>query len=472
MTGEAWDVIVIGGGPAGYAAAIRARQKGLRVLLVERGELGGTCLNRGCIPSKALIHCAKVWRTVKAAGSFGVVVENPHFDWDGMQQWAMRVVQTLRRGLQSLLRHHGVTVKKGEATILSPTTVHIRQSEGEETVSAAALVLAMGSSPISLPRAKNAPVVTEEEALFLPRLPSSVIVVGGGASGVELAWLFNALGAKVTLVEMLPRLLPTMDEEVAKGLQHALENQGVTIRTDTRVCQVANKDGKALVITESGERWEAETVVCAVGRKANSNGLAELGIAMHPNDAVVVNEWQQTSIPSVFAAGDLVHGSWTAHGSIAEAEKAIEGVVALLSGKPLPSRMEEVSIPTCVYTEPQVLSVGLTETQAREKGLDVLTARFPWRANGAALATGETEGFVKVVADARTKQVLGVHILGADAVNLSGEASLIVARKLTLEQAATVVRQHPSLSEGIGEALWALLGLPLHFAKRPERGGR
>ncbi len=472
MRSEAWDVIVIGGGPAGYTAAIRARQKGLRVLLVEKEELGGTCLNRGCIPSKALIHCAKVWRTVKTASSFGVVVENPRVDWGAMQQWALRVVQTLRRGLQSLLRHHGVTVKKGEASVLAPTTVHIGQSEGEETASAAALILAMGSSPIPLPREANAPVVTEEEALFLPHLPSSVTVVGGGASGVELAWLFNALGAKVTLVEMLPRILPTMDEEVAEGLQHALENQGVTVRTNTRVFQIAAKDGKAFAVPESSEGWEAEVVVCAVGRKANSSGLAELGVALQPNGAVVVNEWQQTSVPSLFAVGDLVHGSWTAHGSMAEAERAVEGVVAFLSRNPFPLRSEELVVPTCVYAEPQALSVGLTEEQARSKGIEVLTARFPWRANGAALAAGETEGFVKVVADARTKQVLGVHILGADAVNLSGEASLIVARKLTLEQAATVVRQHPSLSEGIGEALWALLGLPLHFVKRPERGGR
>jgi len=464
-----WDVVVIGGGPAGYTAAIRARQRGFNVLLVERDELGGTCLNRGCIPSKALIHCAKVWQTIKSAQQFGVIVSEARFDWSEMQKWANRVVSTLRRGLQSLLKHHGVVVEKGEAKLHGANEILVPSSDGEKVHTAKAIVLATGSSPAQIPCDPNASVLTEEQALFLSSLPESIVVIGGGASGVELAWLFNTLGVKVTLVEMLPRILPIMDAEVAEGLRQSLEKQGVVVRTGTKVNFVSARQGKTSVHTDAGE-IEADLVICAIGRKANSNGLSEIGINLNPNGSVAVNEWQQTSVPTIFAVGDLVHGSGTAHGGMMEAERAVEAIARQISGEPLPPVRENPVVPVCTYTEPQALSVGLTEQEAKEKGLDVEVARFPWRASGAAMASGATEGFVKAIADANTKQVLGLHILGVDAVNLNGEATLIVERKMTVEQAANIVRQHPSLSEGVKEALWALIGLPLHITKRPDRG--
>jgi dihydrolipoamide dehydrogenase len=464
-----WDVVVIGGGPAGYTAAIRAKQRGLNVLLVEKDELGGTCLNRGCIPSKALIHCAKVWQTIKSAQQFGVIVSEARFDWSEMQKWANRVVSTLRRGLQYLLKHHSVVVEKGEAKLHRANEVLVSSSDGEKVHTAKAIVLATGSSPAQIPCDPNASVLTEEQALFLPSLPESIVVIGGGASGVELAWLFNALGVKVTLVEMLPRILPIMDLEVAEGLRQSLENQGVVVRTGTKVNFVSARQGKTSVHTDAGE-IEADLVICAIGRKANSNGLSEIGINLNPNGSVAVNEWQQTSVPTVFAVGDLVRGSGTAHGGMMEAERAVEAIARQISGEPLPTVPENSVVPVCTYTEPQALSVGLTEQEAKEKRLDVEIARFPWRASGAAMASGATEGFVKAIADAKTKQVLGLHILGADAVNLNGEAVLIVEKKMTVEQAANIVRQHPSLSEGIKEALWSLAGLPLHITKRPNRG--
>ena len=469
MSESRWDVVVIGGGPAGYTAAIRARQRGFNVLLVERDELGGTCLNRGCIPSKALIHCAKVWQTVKSAHQFGVIVSEVRFDWSEMQKWANKVVSTLRRGLQSLLKHHGVVVEKGEAKLHGANEVLISSGEGEKVHAAKAIVLATGSSPAQIPCDPNASVLTEEQALFLSSLPESIVIIGGGPSGVELAWLFNALGVKVTLVEMLPRILPIMDAEVAEGLKQSLEKQGIVVRTGTKVNFVSARQGKTSVHTDSGE-IEADLVICAIGRKANSHGLSEVGINLRPNGSVAVNEWQQTSVPTIFAVGDLVHGSGTAHGGMMEAERAIEAIARQISGEPLPPVRENPVVPVCTYTEPQALSVGLTEQEAKERGLDVEFARFPWRASGAAMASGATEGFVKAIADAKTKQVLGLHILGADAVNLNGEAVLIVEKKMTVEQATNIVRQHPSLSEGVKEALWALIGLPLHTAKRPDRG--
>lgn len=469
MSESRWDVVVIGGGPAGYTAAIRARQRGFNVLLVERDELGGTCLNRGCIPSKALIHCAKVWQTIKSAQQFGVIVSEARFDWSEMQKWANRVVSTLRRGLQSLLKHHGVVVERGEAKLHGANEILVPSSDGEKVHTAKAIVLATGSSPAQIPCDPNASVLTEEQALFLSSLPESIVIIGGGPSGVELAWLFNTLGVKVTLVEMLPRILPIMDAEVAEGLRQSLEKQGVVVRTGTKVNFVSARQGKTSVHTDAGE-IEADLVICAIGRKANSNGLSEIGINLNPNGSVAVNEWQQTSVPTIFAVGDLVHGSGTAHGGMMEAERAVEAIARQISGEPLPPVRENPVVPVCTYTEPQALSVGLTEQEAKEKGLDVEVARFPWRASGAAMASGATEGFVKAIADANTKQVLGLHILGVDAVNLNGEATLIVERKMTVEQAANIVRQHPSLSEGVKEALWALIGLPLHITKRPDRG--
>ena len=469
MSESRWDVVVIGGGPAGYTAAIRARQRGFNVLLVERDELGGTCLNRGCIPSKALIHCAKVWQTIKSAQQFGVIVSEARFDWSEMQKWANRVVSTLRRGLQSLLKHHGVVVEKGEAKLHGANEILVPSSDGEKVHTAKAIVLATGSSPAQIPCDPKASVLTEEQALFLSSLPESIVIIGGGPSGVELAWLFNTLGVKVTLVEMLPRILPIMDAEVAEGLRQSLEKQGVVVRTGTKVNFVSARQGKTSVHTDAGE-IEADLVICAIGRKANSNGLSEIGINLNPNGSVAVNEWQQTSVPTIFAVGDLVHGSGTAHGGMMEAERAVEAIARQISGEPLPPVRENPVVPVCTYTEPQALSVGLTEQEAKEKGLDVEVARFPWRASGAAMASGATEGFVKAIADANTKQVLGLHILGVDAVNLNGEATLIVERKMTVEQAANIVRQHPSLSEGVKEALWALIGLPLHITKRPDRG--
>ncbi len=468
---RSWDVIVVGGGPAGYTAAIRTKQKGLNVLLVEKDELGGTCLNRGCIPSKALIHCAKVWKTVKTAHRFGIVVSEPQFNWDMMQKWSQQVVQTLRRGLQSLLRHHGVTVVKGEAKLVGTNEIKIETSKDEFKVNAKAMVLAIGSSSVKLPCEPEglSVVTTEEQALFLPSLPNSIVIVGGGASGVELAWLFNTLGVKVTLVEMLPQILPTMDKEVAEGLRISLERQGIEVKTETKVNKISAQKGKAIVETEKGQ-LETELVICAIGRKPNSKGLSELGIELNRNGSVIVDEWQQTSLPSVFAVGDIVHGSGTAHGGMFEAEKAATAIARKLSGKPLPADADEFVIPVCTYTEPQALSVGLTEQKANELGLEIEVARFPLRAVSAAIAIGETEGFVKVIADKKTKRVLGIHILGPDATNLNGEAVLTVMRNMTVEEALKAIRQHPSLSEGIKEALWLVEGLPLHIAKLPNRG--
>ncbi|MCS7191806.1 MAG: dihydrolipoyl dehydrogenase [Armatimonadetes bacterium] len=459
-----WDVIVIGGGPAGYTAAIRAKQHSLNVLLVEKDELGGTCLNRGCIPSKALIHCAKVWQTVKRAQRFGVFASEIKFNWDEMQKWSQRVVANLRKGLQSLLHHHGVKVAKGVAKLVEHNKVEIATKESQFTVAFKAVVLAMGSSPVKLPYEPEAPVVTEEQALFLPSLPKSLVVVGGGACGVELAWLFNALGIKVTLVEMLPQILPMMDAEIAEGLRQSLERQGIDFRTETKVNKILAQQGKAKVQTEKGQ-IEADLVICAVGRKPNSEGLKEIGIQINPNGSVLVNEWQQTSLPSVFAIGDLIHGSGTAHGGMFEAERAVAAIAKKLLNEPLPIDTAKLVVPLCAYTEPQALRVGLTEQEAKELGLEIKVARFPWRASGAAVATGETEGFVKVIANSKSKQVLGIHILGSDAANLNGEAVLTVSKGMTVDEAMVAIRQHPSLSEGIGEALWLTAGLPLHIAK-------
>ncbi|GBC98487.1 Dihydrolipoyl dehydrogenase [bacterium HR17] len=470
MAERQWDVVVIGGGPAGYTAAIRAVQHGLRPLLVERAELGGTCLNRGCIPSKALIHCAKVWQQVRHAERFGVIVSGACKDWQGMRAWADRTVATLRRGLQTLLRHHGVTVWRGEAQPVSEHELRLTLPDGTvQTVTTHATIWATGSSPNMLPHHPDAPVFTEEQALFWDALPDRLVVIGGGASGVELAWLFNALGVRVTLLEMLPRLLPVMDAEIADALADALQRQGIVVRTSVKVERIDATNGRALVHCSDGTQLDADAVICAVGRKPNSEPLRPLGVTLNADGTVAVNAWQQTSAPTAFAVGDVVRGGGTAHGGMAEGERAAKAVAHWLHRRTLPPPPEPLVVPFCVYCEPQAVRMGLTEADARKGGYEVVISRFAWRACGAAVVTGETEGFVKIVADKKTERILGVHILGTDAANLNGEAGALVAHGQTVGRAVTLVRQHPSLSEGLGEALWALLGIPLHSAHRSER---
>lgn len=470
MTKAQWDVIVVGGGPSGYTAAIRLCQRGLRTLLVEREELGGVCLNRGCIPSKALIHCAHLWTQLKRAEQFGITVGEAQFDWKRMRSWADRVVTTLRRGLQTLLRHHGVEVLQSFAQPEEPTAIRCVTADGKvQRLSSRAVIWATGSSPTLLPHDEGAKVFTEEEALFWDTLPDRLVIIGGGASGVELAWLFNALGVKVTLIEMLPHLLPMMDEEVAQALQSALEKQGITVQTGTKVARIEKSPMGSMVVSEGGNRWEADAVVCAIGRRPNSEPLRRLGAVTDRSGAVVVNEWQQTNLPSVFAVGDVVHGGWTAHGGMTEGERSAEAIANWLAEGRLPPPPPPFLVPFACFCEPQALRVGLTEKEAKERGYTVKVSRFSWRACAAAVAMDETDGFVKLVAEAETGQVLGIHIVGAWAAYLNGEAVAIIAQGLTASQAAAFLRQHPTLSEGIGEALWALAGVPLHSTHRPTR---
>jgi len=465
-----WDAIVVGGGPAGYTAAIRLCQRGLRTLLIEANQLGGVCLNRGCIPSKALIHCAHLWTQLVRAEQFGIHIGKVEFDWQGMKAWAEKTVATLRRGLQTLLRHHGVEVLQGFAQPEEPTAIRCVTADGKvQRLSSRAVIWATGSSTTLLPHDEGAKVFTEEEALFWDALPDRLVIIGGGASGVELAWLFNALGVKVTLIEMLPHLLPMMDEEVSQALQSALEKQGITVQTRTKVARIEKSPMGSMVVSEGGRRWEADAVVCAIGRHPNSEPLRRLGAATDHSGAVVVNEWQQTNLPNVFAVGDVVHGGWTAHGGMAEGERAAEAIATQLAEGRLPPPSPPSLVPFACFCEPQALRVGLTEKEAQEKGYAVKVSRFSWRACGAAVAANETEGFVKVVAEEQTGRVLGVHILGMGAANLNGEAVALVAQGLTAAQAASFLRQHPTLSEGIVEALWSLMGRPLHSTHRATR---
>lgn len=456
---DRFDLVVLGGGPGGYAAALYGASAGLRVAIVEEGAIGGTCLHRGCIPAKALLQTAEVLRTVRGSAGFGVVAGEPALDLSAAQSRKTDVVGRLAKGLTGLLDRRSVTVVPARGRLAADGRT-IVCSEGDE-VSGENLVIATGSAPRALDRPGLAfdgdRVLSSDHLLAIERVPDRVAVVGGGAIGCEFASLLTDFGSRVVLVEATDRILPGVDAQVAQTVARTFTRRGVTIVTGATVTE-ANGAGLAYETTKGAEQVEVDRIIVAVGRRPRSDGigLETAGVAVAPSGHVTVDPWLRTSVAGVYAVGDVVATPQLAHVAFAE---AITAVRTMLGEEPVPVDYDRV--PWGIYCHPEVAFCGLTEDAARERGHDVVTSVHRWGGNSRALIVGETDGVAKIVAD-RSGALLGVHLAGPWATELIAEAQLALNWDATASDVGAQIHAHPTLSELFGESVLALTGRSLH----------
>lgn len=462
-----YDVVVIGSGPGGYVAAIKAAQNGMKTAIVEKSELGGVCLNWGCIPTKALLKSAQVYNYAKHAASYGIEINGEiTAPLDKIVERSRGVAETMSKGVSFLMKKNGIDILSGRGRLAGKGTVEVKGADGTvQTVGATHIILATGSRPREM---KFMPIdgqriISSKEALVLRELPESMVVVGSGAIGCEFAYFYASLGVKVTVVEYLPQLLPAADADVSKALERAFRKIKVGVLTGTTVKEVAvNGEGKCEVRIEGKKGEEvlaADIVLSAVGIKSNLEGLGleEVGIALE-GDKVRVDDFYRTNVEGVYAIGDIVHGPALAHGASAEAICCVEKIC----GRE-PAPVDYTTIPSCVYTTPEIAMVGLTERQAVEGGYEIKVGQFPYTASGKATAAGDRDGFVKLIFDAKTDRLLGAHMMGANVTEMLAEPTLAKALGATAGQIAATVHPHPTMSEAVMEAAEAALGHAVHL---------
>jgi len=461
---ESYDVVVIGGGPGGYVAAIRAAQLGMRVACVEkRGSLGGTCLNVGCIPSKALLQSSeKFLEAGHALAMHGVKVEGVGLDLNAMMARKDKVVGDNTRGVEFLFKKNKVAWLKGEGRITAADTVEV----GGEAIKTKAIVIATGSDIVALPGIEidEKRIVSSTGALALPKVPKHFVVIGGGYIGLEMGSVWRRLGAEVTVVEFLDRITPGMDAEIAKHLQRVLQRQGFSFKLGTKVVGAkAGKDGVALALepAQGGAREEllTDVVLVAVGRRPYTDGLGleTVGVALDEKKRVKVDAQFRTSVAGIYAIGDVIAGPMLAH----KAEDEGSAVAEIIAGqKP---HIDYDAVPAVIYTQPEVASVGKSEEDLKAAGVAYAVGKFPFTANGRARANGDTEGFVKILADAKTDRVLGAHIIGADAGTMIAELALAIEYGASSEDIARTCHAHPTLPEAVKEAALAVAKRAIHI---------
>jgi dihydrolipoamide dehydrogenase len=472
MASTHYDVAVIGAGPGGYVAAIRAAQLGAKTAIVEKQYLGGTCLNVGCIPSKAMLHIAEVMQSVASMGELGIELpQPPRFDMSKAVAFTANVVKRMTGGVGTLMKGNHIDVFDGLGTVEASRTVTVTKSdEPPQQFSADKIILATGSVPLMppFPGVDGRNVINSDTCWHLPELPESIICVGGGVIGVELACMFNGLGSQVTIVEMLPNMLAPVDDEVRNLLARSLSKRGITIATNARVESIADEGNlkKVTASTPQGEKsFSGEYVLMAISRRANTSGLEQLMEQGLENDRgrVRVNEKMETNLPGIYAIGDLVHGAGLAHVASEEGEVAADNAMGHQA------KMDYNVVPNPIYTFPEIAFVGLTEAQAKEEYPDVRVERFPWAANGKAVGSAHTEGFTKVILG-KYNEILGAHIIGPDATNLITEYSVAMRNELTADEIIATIHPHPTLSEGLREAVLAAEGRPIHIP--PKQAAR
>ncbi len=451
-----FDLAVIGAGPGGYVAAIRAAQLGARVAVIERQELGGVCLNWGCIPTKTLIYTAELYRKLQHSEEYGLKVEGVALDMKALLKRKAGVVRRNKSGIQSLFKAHGIDLIKGDALVAAPGLIRVAERE----VRAKSIIVATGSSPAQIPglETNGKTVITSTEALDLETIPERIAIIGAGAIGAEFACLWNIFGANVTLIEMLPNVLPREDEEIARRLESHMKKSGIDVRTATTVAKLEDT-GKGVRLELQGAgvgTVEADICLVAIGRRYHSEVVAGLGVALGKRGEILVNARMETSIPGIYAIGDVTAKTLLAHGASAE------GLAAAANALGGDQKVNYRTIPACTFTSPEVASVGMTEKEAREKGIQVKVGRFPFLASGRAQTMSETEGLVKIIGEATTDEVLGVHIMGAEAGELIAAAAVAMTMEATVEELAHTVQTHPTLSETLMEAAEDYFGVGIH----------
>jgi dihydrolipoamide dehydrogenase len=456
-----YDLIVVGGGPAGYVGAIRAGQLGKKVACVEMDRAGGTCLNWGCIPTKSLLKNAEVYQLLTHhAGDFGLKLDGVSFEWDKIIGRSRKVADKLAGGIEMLFKKNKVDYLRGTAAIPKAGVVEVTDKDGKKKeIKGKNILIATGVVSLEMPGFpfNGTTVIGSKQAMVLPEQPKDIIVIGAGAIGIEFAYFFNAFGTKVTVIEMLPNVLPVEDTEVSVALEKSLTKQGLKILAGTKV-EKAEATDHGLKLTLSGkssETVEASMALVAIGVSPVLPAGAKL--ETDPKGWLKTNENYETSLKGVYAAGDIIGPPWLAHVASFEAVQAVEGMFGVTK----PRKVE--AFPGCTYCQPQVASVGLTERAAKEKGLKYRVGKFPFLASGKALAVGEPDGFVKLIVGEPHGEILGAHIIGADATEMIAELGLAISLEATYEEITATIHAHPTLSEAVHEAAHASHGHAIHF---------
>ncbi len=466
MTEKTYDVVVIGGGPGGYVAAIRASQLGLKTAVIERDKLGGVCLNWGCIPTKALLRSAEVYHLMQNASDFGLKADGISFDIEAVVKRSRKVSERLSGGIGFLMKKNKIDVIAGEACLTSPTTITVKSGKGNQTVKAKNIILATGARARTLPDLEpDGDVIwTAKEAMVPKKMPKSLLVIGSGAIGIEFASFYNTMGADVTVVEMVDRILPAEDGEIAALAAKSFKAQGMKLLTGAKIEKVEKgaKNAKVTLTTSDGKAkiHTVDVVICAVGIVGNVEniGLEKLGIKVDRTH-ISVNQWCETNVKNIYAIGDLVGPPWLAHKASHEGAMVAERIAGHVDIHPL----DTSKIPGCTYCHPQVASVGLTEEKAKEAGHKVKVGRFPFTGNGKAIALGDTTGLIKTIFDEKTGELLGAHMVGAEVTELIQGYTVARTMEATEADLMGTVFPHPTLSEMMHESVLDAFDRALHI---------
>lgn len=464
---EKYDIAILGGGPGGYVAAIRAGQLGKKTVVIDKDNLGGICLNWGCIPTKSLLKNAELFDEMKNhAGDFGISFKDLSYDFSKIIKRSRSVSENITKNVEMLVKKNKIDRIRGFGKLVSPNRIEVKTDDGKtQTVDAEHIIIATGARPKEIPPipVDRKKIITSKEAMVLDKLPKRLIVIGAGAIGIEFAYFYNVLGSEVTVIEMLDRILPVEDKEVSAALTKNFKKRGMKILTDAKVEEAkAGKNDVTVKVTKGGktEELKADIVLNAIGVQGNIEdiGLEQAGVEVEKNHIKVDKSNYRTTVPNIYAIGDVIGPPWLAHVASAEGVACVEKI----SGMDVPA-VDYGAIPGCTYCQPQVASIGLTEEKAREAGYDVKIGKFPFMGNGKAFAMGDREGFVKLIFDKKYDELIGAHIIGSEATEMIAELGIAITHEGTSESIMRTVHAHPTLSEAVMEAALKANGEAIHI---------